>query len=223
MAVNMVKHTIRGFDDTIAWYEDNAVRYAQNIEHFPSVELLDRFARVVGKGKKVLDAGCAAGRDTRFLKDKGLIPIGIDLSKSLITIARAQHPDIEFRHGDFRELPFAEEEFDGIWAHACLLHFETIADVTKALLEFKRVLRVDGVLHISVKQQMGTEKTGVVSDKLSGHRRFFQWFTKEEVKSLVEEAGFRMVDLQDNYGDPSGRSEVKWVLVLARKRLVEGI
>jgi len=209
---------VRGFNDTIAWYDANAEKYATNIESFPSENLLDRFAKAVGKGGKVLDAGCAAGRDCGLLKDRGLVPVGIDLSEPLIEIARKRHPDIEFKRGDFRQLPFEDASFDGVWAHASLLHFETTQDVVMALQEFNRILRPNGIIHVFVKQQTGTEKTSVVSDKLSGHNRFFQWFTKKEVQELLGVTNFTIVDIQDDYKDPVGRDEVKWVVALAKKR-----
>ena len=65
-----MENKIKGFKDTIAWYDANAEQYAANIELFPSEDLLDRFANAVGGGGKVLDAGCAAGRDCGLLKDR---------------------------------------------------------------------------------------------------------------------------------------------------------
>lgn len=209
---------VKGFEDTINWYDANAEHYAKNIETVSNPELLDEFAKVVGGDRKVLDAGCAGGRDSRLLKDLGLKPIGVDLSKSLLEVARGKHSDIEFKYGNFLNLPFEDEVFDGVWAHASLLHFETTNDVRKALQEFSRVLKQGGVIHIFVKQQLGKEKTAVVSDKLSKHDRFFQWFTKNEVGILLEEVGFIIIDLKDNYPDPADREEVKWVLALARKK-----
>lgn len=212
-----MSNEVKGFKDTIAWYDANAEKYAAAIEQFPSEELLDRFAKVVGGGGKVLDAGCAAGRDCRLLKDRGLVPIGIDLSEPLIAIARSKHPDIEFRQGNILNLPFEDEFFDGVWAHASLVHFETTEDVVKALKEFNRILKPNGIIHVFVKQQSGKEKTSVISDKLSGHDRFFQWFTKHEVQQLLDKTGFAIIDLQGDYEDPAGRDEVKWVVALAKK------
>lgn len=213
-----MSNEVKGFNDTIAWYDANAEKYAAAIEPLPSEELLDRFAKVVGGGGKVLDAGCAAGRDCRLLRDRGLIPVGIDLSRPLVEIARKRNPDIEFRQGNILNLPFEDEFFDGVWAHASLVHFETTEDVVKALKEFNRVLKPNGIIHVFVKQQSGKEKTSVISDKLSGHDRFFRWFTKHEVQQLLDKTGFAIIDLQGDYEDPAGRDEVKWVVALAKKR-----
>ena len=208
---------IKGFQDTIEWYNKNAKKYASSIKDIASYDLLDKFANAVGKGAKVLDAGCAAGRDCKLLKDRNLTPIGIDLSEPLLIIARKKYPNIEFKQANFLNLPFEDAIFDGVWAHASLLHLETIKDVLKALKEFYRVLKPNGIIHVLVKQQQGKEKTTIISDKISGHDRFFQWFTKDEIKSLLEKVGFTIQKIQDEYKDPAGRKDVKWIIVLAKK------
>ena len=139
------------------------------------------------------------------------------MSKSLLAVARKKHPDIQFKYANFLNLPFKDETFDGVWAHASLLHLETTEEVSQAIKEFHRVLKQDGVIHVFAKQQQGEEKTEVVSDTLSGHDRFFQWFTKDEIKSLLEDTGFTLQLIEDNHKDPADREEVKWIVALARK------
>ena len=206
---------IKGLNDTIAWYNANAQIYSANIEDMPSLDYLDKFSNKVGRGGFVLDAGCASGRDTNLLRVRNLHAIGIDLSNSLLEIARQRYPDLEFNEGNFLDLPFQDNLFHGIWAHASLLHLESTEDVIKALLEFNRVLKRGGVIHIFVKQQLGKEKTSVVSDKLSGHDRFFQWFTKNEINRLMEKTHYLILEIEDDIPDQAGRPEVKWIRVLA--------
>lgn len=207
-----------GFKQTIQWYDDNAQDYASKIENSPAIELIQRFINTVGTDSKILDAGCAGGRDCRIFKDRKLMPVGIDLSMSLIEVARKKNPDIEFHHGSFLDLPFEDLSFDGVWSHASLLHLETIEEVQIALKEFYRVLRPGGFLHVFVKQQTGKEKTTTAAHSFSGDfKRFFQFFTKQEMRKLIEEAGFKMIDIQDNYRTPDGRKNIKWVAVLGQK------
>lgn len=208
--------SIKGFDDTIAWYNANAKKYASNIENLASLDYLDEFSVLVGKNNTVLDAGCASGRDTNLLRLRGLNPIGLDLSTSLLDIARQRYPDLKFVEGNFLKLPFPNHSFGGVWAHACLLHLETTKDVIKALKEFNRVLKPNGIIHVFVKQQLGKDKTSIVSDKLSSHVRFFQWFTKDEMNNLMKKTQFTILKIEDNIPDLSRRSEVKWVRVLAK-------
>ncbi len=210
--------TIKGFADTIAWYDANAEKYAATIQDKANFAMLDQFAALVGKGAKILDAGCAAGRDTKFLQDRGLLVTGLDISQSLLAIARQKYPELEFVEGNFLNLPFIDNTFDGVWARASLLHLETVEDVIRALSEFNRVLKPGGVIHVYIKQQLGEEKASVVSDSLSNHDRFFQWFTKTEIEELLQKTGFVITMIEDNVADLSGREEVKWITVLATKR-----
>jgi ubiquinone/menaquinone biosynthesis C-methylase UbiE len=206
-----------GFQDTIDWYNANAKKYAKNTENFQSIESLNDFCNKLDKDSKVLDAGCAAGRDSNFLKKRGLNPVGVDLSESLLKIAREKYSDIEFINANFLNLPFKKESFDAVWAHASLLHLETANDVLKAVTEFHRILKKEGLIFVCVKQQRGKAKTEVVSDKLSGHDRFFQWFTKGEIKGILESVGFKVEAIKDNCKDKAGRDEVLWINSFARK------
>ena len=45
---------IKGFQDTIEWYESNAKKYAQAIADIASLDLIDRFVQSVDQGGKVL-------------------------------------------------------------------------------------------------------------------------------------------------------------------------
>lgn len=207
-----------GFKKTIDWYEQNAEDYAGKIENSLETALLNRFVSKLKKGAVVLDAGCAGGRDCRIFKDKDLAPIGLDISRQLVKLAAKKNPDIEFKQGSFLSLPFTDNSFDGIWAHASLLHLEKITEVKKSLEEFCRVLKQGGVAHIFVKQQLGNKKTENISHTYSGEfKRFFRFFTKQEIETLLKEAGFRIIDIQDNYTSPDGRKEIKWIVVLAQK------
>ncbi len=212
-----MNQVITGFQDTINWYDANAKKYAQNIENLPNLDLIKKFTQKLHQGARVLDAGCAAGRDCAIFKKMGLKPIGVDISKGLIKVAREKSPDVKFELADFLNLPFENETFDGVWALASLLHLETTQAIEQALQEFNRVLKKQGIIFVFVKQKLGKEKTAVVSDKLSNHARFFQYFTKSEIENLLEKNGFTIQTIKDNYKDPAGRKQIKWIYSFAQK------
>jgi SAM-dependent methyltransferase len=59
------------------------------------------------KGRVGLDFGCGAGRSTRFLKRLGFKAIGVDISASMIELARGADPDGSYtlvEDGDFSGL-----------------------------------------------------------------------------------------------------------------------
>lgn len=122
--------------------------------------------------------------------------------------------------GNMLKLPFIDRTFDGIWSNASLVHFETTNEVRAALSEFSRVLKDSGILHILVKSQIDT-KTKVVSDKLTNHDRFFQFFTLSELEKLLSETGFKVIKIKE-YNEiesmPHGRPDIKLIWCLAQKR-----
>jgi ubiquinone/menaquinone biosynthesis C-methylase UbiE len=212
---------IKGFSDTIKWYDKNARKYAKAIESLSSQDYIEKFANLLPKGSKVLDAGCAAGRDSKLLADKGLKVVGVDLSKNLLNIAKENNPDIKFVEADFRELPFANDSFDGIWSSASLLHLETVEDVKKSLSEFTRVLKDNRIICIMVKAKNANKKFTLIKDKLSNHYRFFQFFTKEEISNLLQQNEFKIISIEqynETEKNPKGRPEVEWIVVFGKKR-----
>lgn len=80
-------------------------------------------------GRRALDFGCGTGRSTRFLERLGFDVTGIDISKSMIELARSLDPSGDYRlisDGDFR--PLEPERFDLILA---AYPFDNIADVAR--------------------------------------------------------------------------------------------
>ncbi len=92
-------------------------------------------------GKRVLDAGCGAGNFAFEAADRGAQVIAIDLSPTLVDIARARTPDfsnggsVEFRVGDM--LDAVSEQYDFMVAMDSLIHYDCIdgLDVLSVLAE----------------------------------------------------------------------------------------
>lgn len=208
---------VNGFEDTIEWYDKNAKNYAEVAEKVPLMELIEKFTLMLPDSPKVLDAGCGSGRDSRIIQSKGAKVTGIDISQGLLNEAKIRSEGIEFVKDSITTMPFRDASFNGVWAHASLVHLETLNDVKRALAEFNRVLMPSGALHIFVKEQKGDEKTAIVSDSVSNHDRFFRYYTEVELKELVEEVGFRDIEIT-HIEDPHKRSEVSWIALFAKKQ-----
>jgi ubiquinone/menaquinone biosynthesis C-methylase UbiE len=212
--------SVTGLEDTIKWYDDHAEQYAEAGAAYFDINHITTFAKRLPNGATVLDAGCGAGRDADILSKQGLEVTGVDLSGGLLEVARKKFPEITFVQGNLLDLPFDDASFDGVWSNTSLLHLETAEDVKRALGEIYRVLKKPGLLHVVVKAQTGANKTAVVSDKLSGHDRFFQYFTVDELSQLLTAAGFNITHIKE-YSEtetiPHGRPEVKLIWCLAQK------
>lgn len=95
-------------------------------------------------GRQALDFGCGAGRSTRFLKNLGFDALGIDISGSMIELARKLDPGGTYRlinDGDFSA--FETARFDLVFA---AFTFDNIPGVTRRceLLAGLRRLLNDG-------------------------------------------------------------------------------
>jgi len=168
----------------------------------------------VGMHKKILDAGSAAGRDSNYFFNKGLNVVGVYLSNELIKIAKEKYPKISFIKADFKNLPFKNNYFDGVWAHASLVHMDKTEDTQMALKEFKRVLKRNGILYVYVKTNK--KETDIVSDKLSNHFRFFRYYSKKQIEGLIRDLDFKILSSEFDE-DLAGRKEVRWVAIFAKK------
>lgn len=205
---------------TIDYYNKHAARYADYVDGFYSTEQVTAFMGLLPAKAKVLDVGSGSGRDVFVMSTAGVEAIGLDISQGMVDYARNKYPDLEFVHGDMLKIPFPEQTFDGIWAHGSLFHLETEVDVITALQEFNRVLKVDGMLHILVKLQKDNDKLKVFLDEKTGDARLYRFFTQDELKRYLTQAGFEIVILDtydENERNPRGRHNVTWLHSLSKK------
>ncbi len=91
-------------------------------------------------GTRAIDFGCGAGRSTRFLKQCGFSPIGIDISEEMIRLAKQTDPSGDYRHtadGDFSQ--FASGTIDLVLA---AFTFDNIPTREKKLWIFQEIARL---------------------------------------------------------------------------------
>ena len=107
--------------------------------------LLD--AAEVGPGKRVLDVGTGPGYAAARAAERGAAIVGLDRVESMLTLARRQHPGLEFRQGDVEALPFPDQSFDAVVGNFLMLH---LGRPEQAAAEFARVLVRGGRLALTV-------------------------------------------------------------------------
>lgn len=206
--------------DTIGWYDANAQAYARSATGYADIDQVEDFIALLQKEARVLDVGCGSGRDTAIIRGKGFSAIGLDLSAKLLEIAKTNHPEIEFVQGSMTDLPFTDGSFGGLWVHASLLHLETDAQIHDALSQFRRVLRNDGILHITLKARETDDASVRITDGDSGIARLFRFFTSQEIRELLEKEGFS-IEKFERYAEADkhegGRPGLRWIHTLAKK------
>ncbi|MCK5276685.1 MAG: metalloregulator ArsR/SmtB family transcription factor [Alphaproteobacteria bacterium] len=135
--------------------------------------------------KDFLDIGTGTGRVLEIFGPRVERGIGIDMSREMLALARAnlQKADLrncQVRRGNMYQLPFSDESFDGIVIHQ-VLHFaedpaEAIAEAGRALRPGGRLVVVDFAPH---SEEMLRQE--------HAHRRL--GFTDSEVNRWFELAG----------------------------------
>jgi len=156
--------------------------------------LLDSFADRFIRGALICDAGCGPSAHIgKYLADKGLNVIGVDISDRCVDMACALHPDMQFRREDITNLSFRGEVFDGVAAYYSIIHTPK-RFIGRIFREFHRVLKPDGYLLVAVKA--GTDE-GYIHEFLGIQAEiYFSFFHEKEIEGYFKKAGFALEFLE---------------------------
>ena len=133
-------------------YDQQALCYAEQAN--ANRKLLDTRKLVYNlltpvTNKKILSVGCGDGTECVSFAENGAEVVGIDSSSELITLAKNKYSalGIDFLVMDYEETSFEDMTFDGIISIMSIMYKE---DLTKVLLELKRILKPHGTMIIVV-------------------------------------------------------------------------
>lgn len=99
----------------------------------------------ISPGSRILDVGCGTGRWVRRYLAIGHHPIGVDATRGMLRIARAQQTSAPLVAGEAVRLPFGDATFDCVSDITVVQHIP--ADLQpKAIREMLRVLKPAGRL-----------------------------------------------------------------------------
>ncbi len=137
-------------DAELCVYEQDAIRCVTGEAIRPGgLALTERALSFVTlrPGARVLDVGCGAGASVGYLRNgHGLVALGLDPSTLLTRDGQRRQPGLPLLQGQGERLPVADGSVDLILAECSL---SVMADVDRALAEFRRVLRTRGTLVVS--------------------------------------------------------------------------
>jgi ubiquinone/menaquinone biosynthesis C-methylase UbiE len=133
-------------ETTVQWYNEHADEYTHHVRnpdesvYHSLYEKPAMYALLPDlQGKSAISIGCGSGEDAHYLKAQGAEQVvGIDISSSLIDIAKNSYPECDFKVMDMEKLDFDDESFDFAYSSLALHYLE---DWTDALSEAYRVLK----------------------------------------------------------------------------------
>jgi ubiquinone/menaquinone biosynthesis C-methylase UbiE len=176
--------------------------------------LLTCLAEQAGDGAPVADLGCGPGHVAAWLAERAVATVGIDLSPAMVAAGRKDHPDVEFREGDFLQLPAADGEFAAALAFYSVIHLEP-DELGPAFTEIRRVLRPGGSLlvafHAGSEVRHRTEWWGHSVDL------DFRFLQPAEIAETLERAGLPVEMTMERVSYP-GEIETRRAYLLARRQ-----
>ena len=176
-------------DKTIEYYNINAEKFYNNTVGFELNDFYLKFLKYISDGGRILDLGCGSGRDTLYFIQKGYDVISMDASEEMVKLSSelTKRKTLFLR---IEEIDF-QNQFDGIWACASLLHIDK--KLTESVFNILcNALRDDGVLYASYYYGKGTsiledryynnyDETSFaeVIDNVSNFEILTNWITKD--------------------------------------------
>lgn len=154
----------------------------------------------------VVEIGCGNGRESEVLLSKVDNYIGVDVSASMLRLARERLPDANFVLSDVIEYDLPND-VDVIFAFASLLHLpkEAVSIVFKKASES---LKTGGVLYVSLKRKDDYSSSAERDDY--GERKFY-YYNLSTLQDLVPQQ-FEVV-----YHDEQQYGSDDWITVAFKK------
>jgi len=167
-------------EQTIQAYNNNAEEIAKKFEGFDrSKDINELFALIGKKNPRVLEIGCAGGRDAAVFLQKTTDFLAIDASQKLLDIAKNRLPKGKFVLADVEKYEFPNE-LDIIYASASLIH--TNKQVLREV--FQRIyyaLYPGGLFRITMKH---ADKYVEITKETPFGTRTYYHFSEEELLDL---------------------------------------
>jgi len=203
--------TFAGLDSqTQNYYLHNAKSLAEQYQS--ASDGVDRwFETSFPKGSKILDIGCAAGRDVSLLLKGGWDAWGVDPCNGLINEGLSINKKLNGRLS-VDMLPalssISSRSFDGVLCSAVLMHIpeEHLFD---AAFGIRRVLKPGGRVLIS----LPVDRKEMPLSGRDNKGRFHNGLAPEKLELLLIRLGFTCIGKGEN-ADSLGRTEKKWIVML---------
>ena len=187
------------------YYTNKAKAYIESTLHVDMQPFYQHFLPLLPERARILDAGCGSGRDARYFIEHGYKVMTFDASAEIAALAEKEiGQPVEVQR--LQDIQY-QNQFDGIWACASLLHVPH-SELESVFLRLHSALKPGGVLYASFKYGSGErERDG---------RRFTDMNEAGLDRLLNDVDGFSKVDVWISEDRRPERAAEKWLNILLR-------
>lgn len=165
-----------------------------------------KLLEVVPKKAKILDLGSGTGIPyDKYLVKRGVELTGIDLSSKHVAMARKNVPEATYIKADFSRTDLGEQSVHAVISMYAIFHIPR-NDHAALFANIRAALKDNGVLLVT----MGTGNIELDIDEFIGSRMAWSSFSIPENKKMVEEAGFKLLLIEEEHDDP--QEHHLWIL-----------
>ncbi|WP_410876244.1 class I SAM-dependent methyltransferase [Nocardia sp. A7] len=205
------ERTPSGWEDIVAADPTHSGRYverfrelaAQGSDIVGEARLIDA---MVGRGSRVLDAGCGPGRTGGYLHDVGHTVVGVDVDPVLIEAARADHPGPTWLVGDLAELDLPGADFDAIVCAGNVVTFLAPATRVAVLTGFARHLAPRGRVVIGFGANRGYEFSEFLTDAETAGLTVDVLLSTWDLRPFTEDSDFLVAVFSRANSSPDART-----------------
>ncbi len=176
-------------EETVMKGYDTIAEVYQALRHnFDNTMELGEIVSRLSKNANVLDIGCGAGIPiTKFLVESGYDVTGVDISESMLKLARKNVPKAQFTRQEMTRLGFKNNSFDGLTAAYSIIHVPR--ERHPSLFQgFHRALKPNGIMLINVGSDAWEG-----SDQYYGVEMFWSHYEPDNSLEMIRDAGFEVL------------------------------
>ena len=167
---------------------------------------LNRFSKLIERGKTILDVGCGDGLPVdEYLVKQGFAVNGIDVSARMIELARKHVPEGFYEVKDMFDLKEGEYCVDGVVSLRAMLHIPH-EDFRALLTNFASFMSNGGALLVAVAPR---EREGI--EDARGETALRSQDGADSNTEIIERAGFATI-----LNEIDGSGDEKYQIILAR-------
>ena len=148
------------------------------------------------EGQKILDAGCAEGRNLKWFYLSNFDIYGIDTSNDRLETAKQQYHKIaqNFTTGSIENLPYEKATFHHVLCSAVLHFAHSEKHFFTMFTELIRVLKPKGTLFIRVASNIGLDGNTPYLKESHTNREGTFFISREIIESLMTDFSIELLD-----------------------------